>query len=234
MAAANNEGEEDWEHLHSSSSSSPSSSSSSSQNSPHNLSIFPPINHESLPLLLPPPPSHSPQPSPPPSSPQSTTAQLIQWINLVTQMLNSKACGLFHWIGLCGVSSLSWWGFGGIGGVLMVGFLVWARRRRRSRRELILKNNDERVERLMDLIREKDENTSCLLSCYFDDIKVDDVKGGDAAVDELNSSQELCIGCVQVLGAVVEAKKIIQLLDQIAQLNRVLLGRYRFPVLRTC
>ncbi|GAB2220996.1 hypothetical protein Droror1_Dr00012157 [Drosera rotundifolia] len=188
MAAANDEGEEAWEHLHSSSSSSssPSSSSSSSQTSSHNLSIFPPINHESLPLILPSPPSQSPQPCPPPPSlPQSTTAQLIKWVNLVTQMLNSKACRLCHWIGLCGVSSLSWWGFGGIGGVLMVGFLVWARRRRRSSRELILKNNDERLERLMDLIRDKDE-------------------------------------------------KIIQLLDQIAQLNRVLLGRYRIPVLRTC
>ncbi|KAL9266206.1 hypothetical protein AKJ16_DCAP24457, partial [Drosera capensis] len=166
MAAANDEREEDWEHLHSSSSSSPFSSSSSSQPSSHNLSIFPPINHESLPLLLPPPPPHSPQPSPPPPPPsqQSTTAQFIKWVNLATHMLNSKACRLCHWMGSCGVSSLSrdWWGSDG--GVFGMGEAEAA-----VEEELILKNNDERVERLMNLIREKDEEQArcgSIALCY--------------------------------------------------------------------
>ncbi|GAB2270022.1 hypothetical protein Dimus_004937 [Dionaea muscipula] len=201
----------DWEHLQSSSPSSSSSSSSSrhllhhTQSSDDDLSVFPPFNHEGLPLLFPPPPLHHPTPNPPrpppplnprinaaPPRPSSSstnpplptsTSRLGQWFLFALRLFNSKAILIFNSLRSFGAFSSR----SPLGGMvtpvaIMLVLLLWVRRRRWRRK--LLRINEDRIEHLRNLIKEKDE-------------------------------------------------KIVQLLDQIAQLNKVLLARYKVPVVRT-
>lgn len=189
----------DWESLHSNHYySSPSSSSSPNLSPPqitphhHDLAIFPPVNHEGLPIPPPPPPP------PPPYAPLSLSnsdpdsgsssppplrnhSHFVKWFDFALHLWNSKLLSAITHLRSRGFfSSLRPM-------TATASFLVflwfWVYRLRRWRRKRWC-GGEESVEQLKRVIKEKDE-------------------------------------------------KIIQLLEQIAQMNRVLLARYKIPVLRS-
>ncbi|XP_057519022.1 uncharacterized protein LOC130799802 isoform X1 [Amaranthus tricolor] len=180
----------DWESLpsstHSHNQSTLQTHHYNNHNNDHNLSIFPPINHEGLPvpsLPLHAPPSFS-IPNSKSNSLTSSSSSLPKpcdvspfstWFNFALHFWNSKLTrlrsrGAFSFIFPVATT------------VSFLGFLwFWIRWRRR----VCSSTGKESIDRLKVLIKEKDE-------------------------------------------------KIIQLLEQVAQMNKLLLARYRIPVLRSC
>ncbi|XP_021733895.1 formin-like protein 2 isoform X2 [Chenopodium quinoa] len=163
----------------------------------HHLSVFPPINHEGLPVPPPPPPpppphapltlstftsdSDSPSPSSPPPPPKPRNSLLInKWVDFVIHMWNSKLRSCLGIVCSHGFFSLV---FPAASTVWVLGFLWFWVRRRRWRKRLRRDGGKESVKHLKVLIKEKDE--------------------------------------------------IIQLLEQIALMNKVLLARYKIPVIRS-
>ncbi|XP_021761582.1 formin-like protein 2 isoform X2 [Chenopodium quinoa] len=156
------------------------------------LSVFPPINHEDLPIPPPPPPpphapltlsnftsdSDSPSPSSPPPPKPRNSLLINKWVDFVLHLWNSKLRSCLAIVCSRGFFSLV---FPAASTVWVLVFLwFWVRRRRqRLRRD----GGKESVEHLKVLIKEKDE--------------------------------------------------IIQLLEQIALMNKVLLARYKIPVIKS-
>ncbi|GAB4860799.1 hypothetical protein Ancab_035962 [Ancistrocladus abbreviatus] len=180
----------DWEHLHSlpppsshqsrlsTLSSSPTNVSvitAARDNSYDDFSIFPPINHEGLPLLSQSTTTHyrtessstalnsrsndTPPPDSPTSSsnsaPQQLAAKLGWWFNFALQLLNSKVVAIFSSIRsrgmFCSLHS-SFTGPMSMAALLVVlGLWAWWRKGRRRGRE-------ESIEHLKLLMREKDED----------------------------------------------------------------------------
>ncbi|KNA18730.1 hypothetical protein SOVF_068080 isoform B [Spinacia oleracea] len=155
------------------------------------LAIFPPINHEGLPIPPLPPPhaplslsncnsdtdSPSSSPSPPPPKPQNS--QLIKWFDFALHLWNFKLRSSLNQLRSRGLFS-SILPVATTASVLAV-LWFWVRRRRRQ--PLRRHGGTESIEHLKLVIKEKDE-------------------------------------------------KIIQLLEQIALMNKVLLTRYKIPVSR--
>ncbi|KAL9239505.1 hypothetical protein vseg_013819 [Gypsophila vaccaria] len=160
----------------------------------NNISIFPPINHEDLPI--PPPPQPPPSPPPPPPQPPLTInsddhpsppkknkknyAHLISWVSFALHYWLSKFVPFFRRCISC-VGLVSFSRYVAVTAAVLGAGWCWFRCRRRYR---VNDGREESVEHLKAIIKSKDE-------------------------------------------------KILQLLEQIAHMNKVLLAHYKIPALKT-